>query len=152
MTSAYAADDQEPRGGRRERGQKLPELWESQGPITICTGWSIWILYRKLKYYICCFTDALKEIERDLSNTILNTSISGLKSSWTTLYLGLVADVDTDTLNLTVFQLFCLFQTANRWFARSSSGIPHGGTPSRPSRGTDGCEPKCRKRWEFYPT
>ena len=44
------------------------------------------ILLRKLKYYICCFIDVTVEIGRSLSNFILNTSISGVKSSCTTLY------------------------------------------------------------------
>ena len=42
------------------------------------TEWSNWILHRILKYYICCFRDAIIEVERDLSNTIQNTSIYGV--------------------------------------------------------------------------
>ena len=51
------------------------------------TGRSKWILHRKLKYSICCLKNVILKIERDLSNSISNTSISGVKFSWTTLYV-----------------------------------------------------------------
>ena len=44
----------------------------------ISTGWSNWILHSKFKYYICCFRGYITKIERDLSTTIQNTSISGV--------------------------------------------------------------------------
>ena len=36
---------------------------------------------------MCCLRDVILKIERDLSNNIWNTSISGDKFSWTTLYM-----------------------------------------------------------------
>ena len=56
-------------------------------PERRCTGRSTWILHWKLLYYICCLTDVVLRIERDLSNNIKNTSISGVKFGWTTLYI-----------------------------------------------------------------
>ena len=53
----------------------------SQTVICI-TGWSNWILLRKLKYSM------LGNIERALSNSIQSASISCAKFSWTTLYTG----------------------------------------------------------------
>ena len=59
---------------------------EEEGRLSISTGRSNWILHRELKYFIRCLRDVIQNRERDLSNTILNTSISGVKSCWTTLY------------------------------------------------------------------
>ena len=50
------------------------------------TGWSNWILHRKLKYSVCCLIGLSLFVLWHLSKSILNTSISGVKSSWTTLY------------------------------------------------------------------
>ena len=36
--------------------------------------------------YIFCFRDTTEKLERDLPNIIQNTSNSGIKSNWTTLY------------------------------------------------------------------
>ena len=51
-----------------------------------CRGWSNWIKHRKYKYYICWLTGVILKIERDLSNNIWNTLISGVKFSGTTLF------------------------------------------------------------------
>ena len=53
---------------------------------SLITGRSNWIKHRKLKYSICCLLDIILKIERDLSISIKNTSISGGKFRWTTLY------------------------------------------------------------------
>ena len=52
-----------------------------------CTEGSSWIKHRKLKYSIRCLRDVILKNERDLSNNISNTSISGVKFSCTTLYI-----------------------------------------------------------------
>ena len=44
-----------------------------------------WILHQIWKYCICCLRDVILKIERDLSNSKNNTSISGVKFSWTYL-------------------------------------------------------------------
>ena len=51
-----------------------------------CTGRSNWILHRIWKYSMRSFRDVVLKIERDLSNSIYNSSISRVKCSWTTLY------------------------------------------------------------------
>ena len=57
------------------------KLAPNASQTVICiTGWSNWILLRKLKYSM------LGNIERALSNSIQSTSISCAKFSWTTLY------------------------------------------------------------------
>ena len=48
------------------------------------TGWSNWILLRKLKYFICCLGDLF--VVWHLSNNVWNISISGVKFSWTITY------------------------------------------------------------------
>ena len=50
------------------------------------TGWSNWILLREWKYVICCLRDLLLCFVCHLSNSKYNISISGVKSSWTSLY------------------------------------------------------------------
>ena len=45
------------------------------------TGYSNWILLRKLKYFICCLKDLFLTLVWHLSN-----GISGAKLSWSTLY------------------------------------------------------------------
>ena len=45
------------------------------------TGWSNWILLRRLKYFICCLRDPFLFLGCPLSNITYNTSISGVKSS-----------------------------------------------------------------------
>ena len=52
------------------------------------TGRSNWILHRKWEYSICCMRDVILKIERDVSNSIFDTLISGVKFSWTTLHSG----------------------------------------------------------------
>ena len=44
--------------------------------------WPNW----KWRYYICCLIDVELKTESYLSNSTWNTSISGVKSSWTSLY------------------------------------------------------------------
>ena len=51
------------------------------------TGRSNGILHRKLKYFICCLSGIIVKIGRALLNNTYDTSISGVKFSWTTLYL-----------------------------------------------------------------
>ena len=51
-----------------------------------CTGWSNWIKHRKLKYCICCLRDLFLFLVCRLSNSLYNTSISGVNPSWTSLY------------------------------------------------------------------
>ena len=52
----------------------------------ILTGRSNWILHRNLTYLICCLRDGIIKIARDLFiKHTHNTSVSGVKSSWTTL-------------------------------------------------------------------
>ena len=43
-------------------------------------------LIRKLKYFTCCLIDLFLFLAWHLSNSIWNTSISGVNSSWTSLY------------------------------------------------------------------
>ena len=43
------------------------------------TGWSNWILLRKLKYFICCLGDLFLFLACHISTSICNTSISGEK-------------------------------------------------------------------------
>ena len=53
------------------------------------TGWSSWILSRKFQYFIWCLIDLFLFLEWHLSNSnsTYNTSISGVKSSWTSLWV-----------------------------------------------------------------
>ena len=60
------------------------------------TEWFNWILLRKLKYFICCRRDLFLFLVRHLSNSIWNTSISGVKSSRTTLYALCVSRCNGD--------------------------------------------------------
>ena len=54
---------------------------------TVQFAWcSNWILHWKCRYYICCLIDVILKTVRYLSNSTWNTSISGVKSSWTSLY------------------------------------------------------------------
>ena len=56
-------------------------------PICItCTGWSSWTLLRKLKYFLCCLIDIFLFVVWHFENSIKKTAISGVKSSWTSLY------------------------------------------------------------------
>ena len=41
----------------------------------------------------CCLRDVILKIERDLRNSTYDTSISGVKFSWTTLYRGTLSEV-----------------------------------------------------------
>ena len=52
-----------------------------------CAGWPNKISSRKLKYFIWCLTDIFLFIVQHLSNSIYNISISGVKSSWNSLYM-----------------------------------------------------------------
>ena len=57
-------------------------------PVRRCiTGWSNWVLHWKLKYYVCCLIELFLFQLWHLWKSIFNTSISGVKSNWTTLYL-----------------------------------------------------------------
>ena len=57
---------------------------------TYSTGWSNWILLRKLKHFICCLiVDIFLFLVWHPSNSIYNTSIAGVKSSWTSLSMRL---------------------------------------------------------------
>ena len=51
------------------------------------TGWSNWVILRKLKYFTCCLRSLFLFLVCHLSNSIYNTSISGVKSSCTSLYV-----------------------------------------------------------------
>ena len=55
---------------------------------TMHTGWSNWILHRKLKYYICWLRDVILKCRKRSLKQHNNTSISGVKSSWTSLYIS----------------------------------------------------------------
>ena len=57
-----------------------------------CTGWSNWILLRK--YFIWCLRYLFLYLVWLLSNSVSNTSISGVKSSWTSLYCTLQQSFD----------------------------------------------------------
>ena len=50
------------------------------------TGWSNWILLRKLKCFICSLKVPFPFLVLHLSNNIWNSSISGVKCSWPSLY------------------------------------------------------------------
>ena len=65
--------------------KRRQHIWMTT-PRTKSTGWSNWVLLRKLKYFTCCSKDLYLFIVWHLSNSIWNTSISGVKSSWTTMY------------------------------------------------------------------
>ena len=54
--------------------------------VEFITGWSNWILLRKLNYSICFFIDVIVKLERALSNSLQSTSVSCLTLFWTTLY------------------------------------------------------------------
>ena len=52
-----------------------------------CTGWSSWIILRNLKYFILSISSLTSKSYKQPWNSILNTSISGVKSSWTFVYI-----------------------------------------------------------------
>ena len=54
--------------------------------VEFITGWSNWILLRKLNYSICFFIDVIVKLERALSNSLQSTSVLCITLFWTTLY------------------------------------------------------------------
>ena len=54
------------------------------------TGMSNRILHRKWKYSICCFRDVIEKIGGNIPKIISNTSIFGVKFSWTTTLWSVV--------------------------------------------------------------
>ena len=61
-------------------------IFSDQRQRGTCRGWFNWIQLRKLKYFKCCLRDIFRFLVWHLSNSIKNVSISGVKSSWTSLY------------------------------------------------------------------
>ena len=63
------------------------QLCSVSSPPPLLTEWSNWsLLY--LEYVKCCLIDIVLLLEWYLSNSTCNTSISGVKSSWTSPYFA----------------------------------------------------------------
>ena len=69
------------------------DIWQNsmEGSLSLThtdthTGWANWTLLRKWKYFICCLKHLFLFLVGHHSNSIWNTSISGVKSSCTSLY------------------------------------------------------------------
>ena len=52
---------------------------------------------------MCCLRDVAQKIEKDLSSSKYNTSISGVKFSWTTLYRGKMISVESAEMQKRLF-------------------------------------------------
>ena len=91
-------------------------------PHYLWHGRSNWIRYRILKYFICCLRDVIQTIVIDLSNSIYNTSISGVKFSWTTLYIVIKKALRADPLDSTPSLLHVLYLSPYQWKSQGCMG------------------------------